>query len=112
MPTTSKPAHLDGAYAPQQGSHCNEKPVHHNEGEAPLTTTRESVHSSKDPVNPKRKKKETKHSLSKQTKQADSSVPLESAPNSVFTVTLAKTGYSTRDTANSQIQEGLMQVYF
>ena len=58
------------------------------------------------------RKNRNKHTLSKQTKQEDSIVPLESALNSVFTVILAKTGYSTRDTANSQFQEGLMQVYF
>ena len=35
-------------------SHCNEKPVHHNEEQPPLTTTREKpTHSNKDPTQPK-----------------------------------------------------------
>jgi len=34
-------------------SHRSEKPAHHNKEYTPLVATRESLHSSKDPVQPK-----------------------------------------------------------
>ena len=43
-----------------KGSHCNEKPVHHDEEEPLLAATREkSTHSNQDPVEPKINKDKT-----------------------------------------------------
>ena len=38
-------------------THCHEKPVHRNEEQPPLATTRESPHSNEDTIQPKVKKK-------------------------------------------------------
>ena len=41
--TTTEPARLEPVLHNKR-SHCNEKPAHHNEGQPPLTATRESPH--------------------------------------------------------------------
>ena len=42
-------------------THCHEKPVHRNEEQPPLATTRESPHSNEDTIQPKVKKKKKKN---------------------------------------------------
>ena len=52
VPQLLKPAHLESLLRNKR-SHCNEKPMHHNEEELPLTATRESPRSNKDPTQSK-----------------------------------------------------------
>ena len=52
-PQLLKPACLEPVLR-HKGSHCNEKPAHRNEEQAPLATTREKpVRSNEDPTQPK-----------------------------------------------------------
>ena len=55
MPQLLKPACLEPLLRNKR-SHCNEKPVHRNEGLPPLAAARESPRSNEDPTQPKNKK--------------------------------------------------------